>query len=410
MKSNPRVALFTDSFLEVNGVAHTSRQLAAIAQRRGRPFLAAFAGPQNSFDEDQGLKRLSLRRTRVGFKLDIDLRFDLLFYRHLKTAIDVVLQHKTDVIHITGPGDLGQLGALVAYRLKLPLVISWHTNVHEFAARRLEKSLSFLPERNRRALAALTERLTLGLALKFHRMGRAALAPNPELRRMLEDHSKTRVFPMTRGVDTDLFSPLKRLRCDRQLRLGYVGRLVPEKNVRALAEIERRLIKAGYNDFHFVVTGDGSERGWLEKNLSQAQFTGVLKGEALAQTYADLDLLVFPSKTDTFGNVVLEALASGTPAIVSDAGGPKHIVEDGVTGLVASSAADFAQAILTLADQPERRLEMGKAARRFANQASWDVVFDQVAEAYSASLSQPRTTRSTLTSVTAGTAAPNVSQ
>jgi glycosyltransferase involved in cell wall biosynthesis len=389
MKAEARVAFFTDSFLEVNGVAHTSRQLAAFAQRRGIPFLAVHAAPETRKLEQGSLVRLGLERSRAGFALDADLRFDLLMWRHARLAIETVREFRAEAVHVTGPSDIGLLGLYVARRLGLPLVMSWHTNVHEYAGRRLGRITPFLPAPAREAIACFAERRALRAATMLYKQGRALLAPNEELGELLARACDRPVFMMRRGVDTELFSPRKRLRSDGVFTLGYVGRLTPEKNVRMLAAIERELLAAGFRDFRFVIAGAGSERAWLEQNLECAEFTGVLKGESLARVYANFDLFIFPSATDTFGNVVLEAMASGAPPIVMPHGGPRFIIRHGESGLVAGDAREFAAAVLALQSDPERRARMREAARRQAREASWDAVFEQVFAAYAAGLRQP---------------------
>src|SRR5712691_11102227 len=137
---------------------------------------------------------------------------------------------------------------------------------------------------------------------------------------------------MRRGVDTTLFSPTKRDVRDGTFRFGFVGRLSREKNVRLLPRLEQALLAAGHAQFRFLIVGEGVERPLLDQQMQCADFTGVLHGESLARAYANMDLLVFPSETDTFGNVVQEALASGTPALVSSGGGPKFIVRPGISG------------------------------------------------------------------------------
>jgi glycosyltransferase involved in cell wall biosynthesis len=119
----------------------------------------------------------------------------------------------------------------------------------------------------------------------------------------------------------------------------------------------------------------------LRRELRHADFTGVLRGEALATAYANMDALVFPSHTDTFGNVVLEALASGVPAVVTPDGGPKFIVRDGETGFVAPDEG-FAAAVATLVRDRARLAEMRAAARAYALGCSWDAVFSRVYAAY----------------------------
>ncbi len=382
MKAEPRVAFFTDSYLEVNGVAQTSRQFAAFTQRRSLPFLCVHAAPETGRIEDGSLTRLGLKRTNIGFRIESDQRFDMLWWRHAKSAIEAVRRFDADLIHITGPSDIGQLGAYVAHKLRLPAVLSWHTNLHEYAGKRLSNVTKFLPDNARAALAGFAENQSLRALFEFYKIGRVLLAPNEELGEMLERNCNRPIFIMRRGVDADLFAPAKRDRRDGVFTIGYVGRLSPEKNVRFLAELEKELMAAGRNDFRFVVVGAGGELAWLQQNMRRAEFTGVLKGGALARAYANFDLFVFPSQTDTFGNVVLEAQASGAPAIVSASGGPKFIVRDGVTGLIANSEREFLTATLALISQPEKLRQMREKARQMACEASWDRIFEQVYQAY----------------------------
>jgi phosphatidylinositol alpha 1,6-mannosyltransferase len=386
MRVEPRVAFFTDSYLEVNGVAQTSRQFAAFAKRRGLPMLCVHAGPRTEVIADGSVTRLALKRTSVGFRIESDQRYDMLMWRHTKRVVQKLREFNPDLIHITGPSDIGQLGAYVASKLRLPVVISWHTNLHEYAGRRLNGIIPFLPGRLRAALVKLAERQSLRLLLEFYKIGRVVLAPNEELGELLKRGCGKPVFLMRRGVDTSIFSPAKRDRRDGAFTLGYVGRLTPEKNVRFLAELEKELLASGRDDFRFLIVGTGSELGWLEQNMRRAEFTGVLKDEALARAYANLDIFIFPSQTDTFGNVVLEAQASGIPAIVSANGGPKFIIRDGITGYIAGDRRDFFAATIALMSQSEKLVKMREEARELARGESWDNIFEQVLRAYSFSL------------------------
>ena len=131
------------------------------------------------------------------------------------------------------------------------------------------------------------------------------------------------MFSDARGVDADHYSPAKRDPGERPFTIGYVGRLSVEKNVRFLADIEKALIAAGKTNFRFLIVGSGGEQEWLHTNVRHAEMQGILKGEELARAYANMDVFAFPSRTDTFGNVILEALASGVPAVVTADGGPE---------------------------------------------------------------------------------------
>ena len=378
-----RVAYFPDSFHEVNGVAHTSRQFEAFARRHDFPFLMIRAGERvEAFQASSRVASLELKRGFLSFALEKDLRFDIGFFRHLPYIARTLKQFKPDVIHITGPSELGFIGAILAVRLGVPLVASWHTNVHEYAAKRSSWFLRFLPVGHSTTAAMHIKQVSLMLAARFYKLARVLFAPNVELCKLLERRTGKRCLLMPRGVDTELFSPERRdRRDDGQFVLGFVGRLSIEKNVTLLKLVGEQLEAAGISNYRFLIIGQGAEENWLRDNLPKADIAGVLRGEALSRAYANMDLFVFPSHTDTFGNVVLEALASGVPAIVTPDGGPRYIVRTGETGLIAEDAG-FAAAIASVLRNPERHAKMREAARSYALGASWDAVFEGVYEAY----------------------------
>ncbi|MCC6539226.1 MAG: glycosyltransferase [Bryobacterales bacterium] len=386
----PRIAFIPDCYEEVNGVARTAREIEGFARRRGLPMLAIHAGARAASASEGSVERVALPRSPLSLKLDADLSFDLLFLRHRRRVVERLRAFAPDAIHITGPGDCGVLGAVAAHELKLPLIIGWHTNVHEFGARRLEGGLSWLPAGVRRAAGRAAERLFLECTLRYYRMGKMLLAPNPELIELLAARTGRPVRLMRRGVDTAGFHPSHRGLHGETVVLGYVGRLCPEKNVRLLAEVERYLQEMGAPPYKFVVVGQGSERAWLESHLERAEFTGPLRGEALARAYADMDVFLFPSHTDTYGNVVQEAMASGVPVVVTADGGPKFLVRSGVTGFIAAGDAAFPRCALALAADARLRFRMGGAAREHAAKQSWDHVCEAVYAAYSEAVSYRR--------------------
>jgi phosphatidylinositol alpha 1,6-mannosyltransferase len=157
-----RVAFFTDSFHEVNGVALTSREFVAFARRLSLPLLSVHAGPADRIFREASVTTVEIKRTWPRWTLEHDLAIDLLFLRHRKRLRVALDEFRPDLIHITGPGDMGILGAMLAYELHVPLVASWHTNLHEFGARRLEKLLRFLPESSRSVIGQWAERAALG--------------------------------------------------------------------------------------------------------------------------------------------------------------------------------------------------------------------------------------------------------
>ena len=386
----PRVAYFPDSFHEVNGVAHTSRHFEAFARRRNLPFLCVRAGDRaEAFNEDGNVWTLELPRGFLSFALEKDLRFDPAFLRHIPLIGEVLERFRPDLIHITGPSEVGMLGAMLANEMALPLAASWHTNVHEYLARRSDWFVRLLP-RQSMVTEQTIEDLTLAAAARFYSMAQVLYAPNLELCALLKRTTGRVCHLMPRGVDAELFHPLKRRReaSDRDQVLGFVGRLSVEKNVALLVQVQNELKAMGHRSFRFLIVGHGGDEAWLRERMPRAEFTGVLRGEELSTAYANMDLLVFPSHTDTFGNVVLEALASGVPAIVTPDGGPKTIVRDGVTGRIAEDA-EFAAAVAGVLDNPAKHAEMRLAARAHALTMSWDAVFEGVYAGYEAMLPVP---------------------
>ncbi|HZD47140.1 MAG TPA: glycosyltransferase [Silvibacterium sp.] len=380
----PRVAYFPDSFYEINGVAHTSRQFEAFVRRRDLPFLFIRPGRRNPRLLVEGqLTTLELPRGSFSIPLEKDLTFDVGYARHLPLILRTLKEFRPDIVHITGPSENGILGAILANHLHVPLAASWHTNVHEYAATRATWLLRHLGDGSRDEAARIIERSALYLSGRFYWLAKILFAPNPGLCRLLEKETGRPCFLMQRGVDTAVFSPTYRLRQpgDDSFVLGFVGRLSVEKNVALLAQVQKELTALGFTNCRFLIVGHGAEEPWLREHLPGAEFAGVLRGEALSRAYANMDLFVFPSHTDTFGNVVLEALASGVPAIVTPDGGPSSIVQQGETGLIARDD-DFAAAAARIIADPVLHAGMRQAARKDGLSTSWDSVFEAVYDGY----------------------------
>ena len=382
-----RVAFFPDSFHEVNGVAHTSRNFVSYALRHHLPLLCVRAGTREQAVADEGsVRTLELSRSAASVGMEKDLAFDPVFWRHADVIEDELRRFKPDLLHMTGPSELGIFAAYFAWKLNLPLAASWHTNVHEYAARRLAWLTKLIPGALGESTNDAIEGGALDVTLRFYARAQILFAPNRELCELLERRTGRPCRLMQRGVDTRHFTPAHRTRRERSpFRLGFVGRLSIEKNVALLPQLQRQMTAAGI-EVEFVIIGHGAEEVALRRELPTATFTGVLRGLALAEAYADMDLLVFPSHTDTFGNVVLEAMASGVPAIVTPDGGPHFIVEQassscGPAGLVVPDE-EFSRTIARVIADPQRLATMRESARSYALTCSWDAVFDRIYSAY----------------------------
>jgi phosphatidylinositol alpha 1,6-mannosyltransferase len=381
-----RIAYFPDSFHEVNGVAHTSRNFVAYARRHNIPMLCVRAGKTTRLlPLDGSIEALELGRSPIAVHIEKDLSFDPLFFRYSNLISSTIRAFRPDVIHITGPSELGIFGAYFASQLGIPLVASWHTNVHEYAARRLRwltKHLGSFGD----SIEHKAESLMLDATSRFYRQAQVVYAPNPTLCTLLERTTHRPCHLMQRGVETDIFTPTKRTRApnDGHIILGYIGRLSVEKNVALIPVINAQLRAQGITA-KWIIIGHGAEQDHLRSALPTADLPGVLHGEALSEAYANMDLFIFPSHTDTFGNVVLEALASGVPAIVTPDGGPAHILNASAspTGRIARDE-DFATTIADVLSNPATLTAMRAASRDYAHHCSWDAVIEKVLAAYPA--------------------------
>jgi len=373
------VALFADSFDEPNGVATVSREFAAFAEERELPFCCVRAGPQRRVSSRGSVTTLELNRGWASFPLDKDLYCDPLLSRHRSWVLDRLREFRPDLIHITGPGDFGVLGFWVSNTLGIPLAASWHTNVHEYASKRVQKLLPFLPRGARARIGAIAEELSLEATMRFYRLAHFVLAPNREMVDELSRRTRRPAYLMAHGVDTTRFSPALRKRVNGPISIGYVGRLTPEKNLRWFRELEQRVAAAGQSDFRLVIVGDGSEREWLTRNLEFAELPGVLRGDNLAAAFADMDIFVFPSRTDTFGLVILEAMASGVPVVVTSETGERVQVRHGVDGFLTE---DLTEGVLQLMRNEALRQGMGAEARQTACSRGWCGVFEELYRVY----------------------------
>jgi glycosyltransferase involved in cell wall biosynthesis len=280
------------------------------------------------------------------------------------TLDQIVDRFRPDLVHVVSPTTLGMYGLSYARRRGLPVVGSFHTHF-----------VSYFRFYGVGAMEGLGWRYLTW----FYNQCAVTFAPSPTTARELEVHGIAPVDLWERGIDCDRFSPEHRSAAvragagamDRPLLL-YVGRLVREKNLAVLADATA-LLRQRSTPFALALVGDGPMRAELERRLPDAVFAGTQSGEALARWYASADLFVFPSTTETFGNVILEAFASALPVVGADSGGVHDLVSDGVNGLLAApnSAEDLARCLeRLLTDRLLMRL-LGERARRVALSYRW---------------------------------------
>ena len=296
-----------------------------------------------------------------------DLRFGLPAYRLLLRAWR---RNPPDLLHVATEGPLGWSALRAARRLGLTVVSSFHTNFHSYGR---HYGYGFL---TRGVLAWL----------RFcHNRTRRTFVPSEDLMHKLQKDGFRNLRLFARGVDTELFGPHRR-EDDLRLRWGagqetpvalYVGRLAPEKNLRLVLEAARRM-RERLPDLRVVLVGDGPERRSLADAGEDIHFAGMRTGEDLARHYASADCFLFGSVTETFGNVVTEAMASGLPVLAYDYAAPGRFIRPRENGLLApyDDEIAFLEAATELASLRSRWAEMGESARRTLAPHGWTTVID----------------------------------
>ncbi|HTI38322.1 MAG TPA: glycosyltransferase [Vicinamibacterales bacterium] len=290
-----------------------------------------------------------------------------------------VLDDGVGVIHFTTPGPVGLAGLFVAWRTRLRTVGSVHVDLAACATR-----LSGSP-----TLGAVMGEYVRWAYAKCDRV----LVPSESTRQLLIGgrFAPQNVDLWTRGVDTELFNPAKRSAAvrerwrvdDRRPAIMYVGRISPEKGLGDIRRIQSALHRRGV-EHRLVFVGEGPLREELQAALPDAVFTGALPPSEVAVALASADLFLLPSDTDADGSAVLEAQASGVPAIVSSFGGPKEYIRAGITGAVCPGGDldAFGHEAAVLVRDTRRRLEMNRAAREHALTLRWERVLEPLYRAY----------------------------
>ena len=298
------------------------------------------------------------------------------FYSELRVGLPVYFRLKKlwrlrrpDVVHIATEGPLGWAALLAARKLGIPISTSFHTNFQQYMQQYMFRAM---------------HGIALGYLRAFHNRAACTLTPTDEMRRELEAQRFERVGVLTRGVDGELFSPNRRR---EELRRAwgaepgdpvflYVGRLAVEKNIELAVRAFLRA-QAVEPRARFVLVGDGPARGDLQKRYPKFHFAGMRRGADLAAHYASGDVFLFPSATETFGNVVTEAMASGLAVLCFDyAAGRQHIRSGGNGMLVPLRDGEaFAAAAESMMRRRDEWPELRRAARATAEAITWEKVF-----------------------------------
>jgi glycosyltransferase involved in cell wall biosynthesis len=374
----PRALLFTDTFREVNGVAGTMRRLALAADAGTYPGDVVIAAHDDAppgtiaLPPDWSLPLPSYESLDLRFPLPTDV-------------LRLVEERRPDVIHVATPGPVGLCGLTVGRLLGIPVVGSFHTELGPYALH-------------------LTRDLLVSEAIElyvdwFYGRCAAVLAPTRGVADALTERGLPRVGLWGRGVDTTLFAPERRDEALRERLLGpegrllllSVGRLSEEKRLGVLLDAFARVSRVR-PDARLAIVGEGPARRELERTAPRwSAFVGEAQGESLAALYASADIFCFPSTTDTFGQVLLEAGASGLPVVAAAAGGALELLAGGRTGVLvpADDAGSLAAAIVDLADSPARRAALAASGLAAARSRTWDAAIAQLTETYRQTLGLP---------------------
>lgn len=364
-----RIALVTETYPpEVNGVAMTlGRQVAELLTRGHQ--IQLIRPRQNALDKATRNERLEeVLKMGVpipryaGLKLGLPAKAGLLRLWQLK---------RPDLVHIATEGPLGWSALAAAQKLRLPVSTDFHTNFHSYS---------------KHYGAGWLRRPILAYLRKFHNKACVTLVPTESMRRELQGHGYRNLEVVARGVDTVLFNPQHR---DEKLReswgaqpdtqvVMYVGRVAPEKNL--------SLVFKAYNAMHgaqpntkLVIVGDGPDRALLQTQFPQAIFCGMRTEIDLAHHYASGDVFLFPSLTETFGNVTTEAMASGLAVVAYNYAAAEALIRHGENGMLVeyNDTERFIAVSTELALNPARAKQIGLNSHKTAMSISWDSVHDR---------------------------------
>ncbi|WP_373500095.1 glycosyltransferase [Desulfococcus sp.] len=368
VRQEVRVAHFTDTFYDVNGVAQTLQQQVDAALRNHK-HLTVITCHDDHLAPEAGVRNFK----PIGVYEIPEYPEQKVYYPPFLEMLNYCYEAGITHIQAATPGPIGLAALAIASILKLPINGTYHTAFPQYAKYLTGDAM----------IEELTWRYMLWYYDHMDLIYVSSGSSAEELAAKGIRAEKIRMIP--RGIDTEAFHPSrrnglmkKRYGITAPVKILYVGRVSREKNLLRLAEAFKRLARVT-PDVHLVVVGDGPYLEEMRQTMADCPctFTGYLKGDDLADTYASGDLFVFPSTTDTFGNVVLEAQASGLPIIVTDQGGPCENMVPNVTGLVVpgDDPDRLLDAMQRLACDREMRVRMGRAAREYMEERSFENAF-----------------------------------
>ncbi len=387
---NKKVLVLSESLGPINGVTRATQYLLEYLLERGVK-VAAVAPEFGKLDELPLRKKLPIIRL-PGTPLFYNP--DLLFVHPFRMSKIFERTFRPDVIYLASPASIGLQTWVQLRKAGIPMVANYQTDLSAYAKR-------MLPPLINNAVSWGIDQLQ-GVAFREDCM-KTVMVPSTSSREYLVSVGvpDKKIKSVGRGVDNVLFSPVRRspelherLAPNGELILLCVTRVSLEKGLDFLAESYQELIKeAAKRDikqrFRLVITGGNTNQtivhhiqDYFTKRKLDVHFSGPLVGEKLAQMYATGDIFVYTSLTETFGQVIQEAMASGLTVIARREGGPADIVHPGVTGYLPApqDVADFVNKTLLLIEDAELRTRMGQVARDFALTRSWDAINQQVAQ------------------------------
>lgn len=367
-----RVAYFTESLYPlVDGVSRTLDRLFGTLEQRGVDFLVF-----SPFVPEPGVAwRERVRKTAfIHFPPYPDYRVSIPRIASYRQALE---EFEPDLIHVVSPTPLAYRAQSLAIDMGVPVVASFHT--HFVSYFRFYGIGRF-------------ESLGWSLLRRFYERCARVYVPSESIIRELREHGMRNLELWSRGIDLSGYSPARRDRAFLLERYGVsadepvlllVSRLVKEKDLRDLIAVDRELKARGVR-YRFALVGEGPLRPTLERALPDAIFAGHQAGPDLARWYASSDVFIFPSTTETLGNVVLEALASGIPAVVVDRGGPQDLIRYGSNGYIAhaNDIGDIARHLQMLLQDEGMRRRMGEAGRASASSRKWEEINDGLLDSY----------------------------